>query len=92
MFEMAELCKSTAEEYRTYQNSQKMIYAYENTIDYAREEGEAKGREEGRAGSYDRIFALDAIQDSITVLPNARRDRVSTRSAASSHSVWCYAG
>ncbi len=50
LFEMAELCNFTAEQYINYQESQKMIYDYENTIDFARQqglaEGEAKGRED----------------------------------------------
>ena len=49
LFEMAELCNFTPDEYYNYQNSQKMIYDYENTIDFAKKQGEAKGREEGLA-------------------------------------------
>ncbi len=49
LFEMAELCNFTSDEYYDYQNSQKMIYDYENTIDFAKKQGEAKGREEGLA-------------------------------------------
>ena len=47
MFEMAELCNFTSVEYYNYQNSQKMIYDYENTIDFAKKQGEAKGFERG---------------------------------------------
>ncbi len=47
LFEMAELCNFTSDEYYNYQNSQKMIYDYENTIDFARKQGEAKGLAEG---------------------------------------------
>ena len=49
LFEIAELCNFTSDEYYNYQNSQKMIYDYENTIDFAKKQGEAKGREEGLA-------------------------------------------
>ena len=48
MFEIAELCNFTPDEYYDYQKSQKMIYDYENTIDFAKKQGEAKGRAEGR--------------------------------------------
>ena len=47
LFEMAELCNFTSDEYYDYQNSQKMIYDYENTIDFAKKQGEAKGLAEG---------------------------------------------
>ena len=47
LFEMAELCNFTPDEYYNYQNSQKMIYDYENTIDFAKKQGEAKGLAEG---------------------------------------------
>ncbi len=47
LFEMAELCNFTPDEYYNYQNSQKMIYDYENTIDFAKKQGEAKGLEKG---------------------------------------------
>ena len=48
LFEMAELCNFTPDEYYNYQNSQKMIYDYENTIDFAKKQGEARGLERGR--------------------------------------------
>ena len=48
LFEMAELCNFTAEQFINYQESQKMIYDYENTIDFARQQGIQQGREEGR--------------------------------------------
>ena len=48
LFEIAELCNFTPDEYYDYQKSQKMIYDYENTIDFAKKQGEAKGRAEGR--------------------------------------------
>ena len=48
LFEMAELCNFTPDEYYNYQNSQKMIYDYENTIEFAKKQGEAKGHERGR--------------------------------------------
>ncbi len=35
-------------EYRAYQKSENMGYSYQNTIDYAREEGEKIGEERGR--------------------------------------------
>ena len=47
LFEIAELCNFTSDEYYNYQNSQKMIYDYENTIDFAKKQGEAKGLAEG---------------------------------------------
>ena len=46
LFEMAELCNFTPDEYYNYQNSQKMIYDYENTIDFAKKQGREKGRDE----------------------------------------------
>lgn len=48
LFEMAELCNFTAEQYINYQESQKMIYDYENTIDFARQQGHEQGLAEGR--------------------------------------------
>lgn len=39
LFEMAELCNFTAEQFINYQESQKMIYDYGNTIDFARQQG-----------------------------------------------------
>lgn len=52
LFELAKICNFTPDEYRDYQNSQKMNYDNQNIIDYAkqtgREEGLEKGREEGR--------------------------------------------
>ena len=35
-------------EYRAYQKSENMGYSYQNTIDYAREEGEKVGEKRGR--------------------------------------------
>ncbi len=49
LFEMAELCNFTAEQYINYQESQKMIYDYENTIDFARQQGHEQGLAEGEA-------------------------------------------
>ena len=37
------------DEYRFYQESENMGYSYQNTIDYAREEGVKRGLEIGRA-------------------------------------------
>ncbi|MCM1176192.1 MAG: Rpn family recombination-promoting nuclease/putative transposase [Clostridium sp.] len=48
LFEIAELCNFTAEQYKHYQDSQKMLYDYENTIDYARQQGHEAGLAEGR--------------------------------------------
>ena len=47
LFEMAELCNFTSDEYYNYQNSQKMIYDYENTIDFAKKQGRTEGLAEG---------------------------------------------
>ena len=47
LFEMAELCNFTSDEYYDYQNSQKMIYDYENTIDFAKKQGRTEGLAEG---------------------------------------------
>ena len=49
LFEMAELCNFTPDEYYNYQNSQKMIYDYENTIDFAKKQGRTEGLAEGLA-------------------------------------------
>ena len=49
LFEMAELCKFTPEQLTGYQESQNMIYDYENTIDYARKQGLEQGLEQGLA-------------------------------------------
>ncbi len=42
LFSMAEICNFTPKEYYNYQEANRMIYDYENTIDYARMEGELK--------------------------------------------------
>ena len=47
LFEIAELCNFTSDEYYDYQNSQKMIYDYENTIDFAKKQGRTEGLAEG---------------------------------------------
>ena len=44
LFSMAEICNFASEQYNNYLEANKMLYDYENTIDYAREEGELKGR------------------------------------------------
>ena len=49
LFEIAELRNFTPEQYTDYQESQNMIYDYENTIDYAKKEGRLEGRLEGIA-------------------------------------------
>ncbi len=48
MFDMAKICNFTPEQYNNYQEAQKMIYDYENTIDFARQEGVKQGLEQGR--------------------------------------------
>lgn len=39
LFELANICNFTPEEYNEYENSKKMSYDYQNTIDFAKEEG-----------------------------------------------------
>ncbi|MCX4333622.1 MAG: Rpn family recombination-promoting nuclease/putative transposase [Bacteroidales bacterium] len=48
LFDMAKICNFTPEQYNNYQEAQKMIYDYENTIDFARQEGVKQGLEQGR--------------------------------------------
>ena len=48
LFEMAEICNFAPEQYNNYLEANKMLYDYENTIDYAREEGHLKGLAEGK--------------------------------------------
>ena len=43
------LANFTPDEKEKYTEGQKMIYDYQDCIDYAREKGEAKGRDEGLA-------------------------------------------
>jgi len=47
MFAAAEIAKLDKMEYRKYIKSKKAINDYDNAINYAREEGELKGRLEG---------------------------------------------
>ena len=53
LFDKAKIANLAPNEYRAYQKSENMGYSYQNTIDYAREEGdkvgEKRGREIGRA-------------------------------------------
>ena len=53
LFDKAKIANLAPNEYRAYQKSENMGYSYQNTIDYAREEGEKIGekreREIGRA-------------------------------------------
>ena len=48
MFDKAKIANLAPNEYRAYQKSENMGYSYQNTIDYAREEGEKIGEERGR--------------------------------------------
>jgi hypothetical protein len=48
LFEIAEICKFAPEQYNNYLEANKMLYDYENTIDYAREEGHRAGLAEGK--------------------------------------------
>lgn len=48
LFDMAKICNFTPEQYNNYQEAQKMKYDYENTIDFARQQGREIGREEER--------------------------------------------
>ena len=48
MFDKAKIANLAPNEYRAYQKSENMGYSYQNTIDYAREEGEKVGEERGR--------------------------------------------
>ncbi len=47
LFEIAQICNFALEQYNNYLEANKMLYDYENTIDYAREEGHLKGLAEG---------------------------------------------
>lgn len=49
MFELANICNFTPEEYREYEKSKKMNYDYYNTLDYGYNEGHKEGHKEGRA-------------------------------------------
>ena len=49
LFYKAKIANLAPDEYRFYQESENMGYSYQNTIDYAREEGVKRGREIGRA-------------------------------------------
>ena len=48
MFDKAKIANLAPNEYRAYQKSENMGYSYQNTIDYAREEGEKIGEKRGR--------------------------------------------
>ncbi|MGN0190818.1 MAG: Rpn family recombination-promoting nuclease/putative transposase [Candidatus Cryptobacteroides sp.] len=48
LFDMAKIANLAPDEYRVYQNTENMGYSYQNTIDYAREEGEKIGEKRGR--------------------------------------------
>lgn len=47
LFEIAEFVNFTPEQFRDYQRSEKMIYDYQNTLDYARQKGLEQGIEQG---------------------------------------------
>lgn len=47
LFEIAEFVNFTPEQFRDYQRSEKMIYDYKNTLDYARQQGLVQGLEQG---------------------------------------------
>ena len=49
MFEIVQICNFAPEQYNNYLEANKMLYDYENTIDYAREEGHRAGFAEGEA-------------------------------------------
>ena len=48
LFDKEKIADLAPNEYRAYQKSENMRYSYQNTIDYAREEGEKIGEERGR--------------------------------------------
>ena len=48
LFDKAKIANLAPNEYRAYQKSENMGYSYQNTIDYAREEGEKIGEKRGR--------------------------------------------
>ena len=48
LFDKAKIANLAPNEYRAYQKSENMGYSYQNTIDYAREEGEKVGEKRGR--------------------------------------------
>lgn len=58
LFEMAELCNFTAEQFINYQESQKMIYDYENTIDFARQQGREEGRQDKAVEVAEKLISL----------------------------------
>lgn len=58
LFEMAELCNFTAEQFINYQASQKMIYDYENTIDFARQQGREEGRQDKAVEVAEKLISL----------------------------------
>ena len=58
LFEMAELCNFTAEQFINYQESQKMIYDYENTIDFARQQGCEEGRQDKAVEVAEKLISL----------------------------------
>ena len=81
LFEMAELCNFTSDEYYDYQNSQKMIYDYENTIDFAKKQGEAKGLaeglEKGRVEGREEGMAEGRMEERIEIARNMLKAAIS---------------
>ena len=74
LFDMAKIANLAPDEYRTYQNSEDMGYSYQNTIDYAREEGEKigemRGREIGRAEGRAEGFNESQIETARNMIAN----------------------
>ena len=81
LFEMAELCNFTSDEYYDYQNSQKIIYDYENTIDFAKKQGEAKGLaeglEKGRVEGREEGMAEGRMEERIEIARNMLKAAIS---------------
>ena len=83
LFEMAELCNFTPDEYYNYQNSQKMIYDYENTIDFAKKQGEAKGLAEGFEKGLEKGFEKGRDEKSREIARNMLKASMSVEQISS---------
>ena len=68
IFSVAEIAKLTAEEYEQYIDSFKTYRDWKNSIDTAREEGEAKGEAKGKAEGLDKGRAEEKINTAIRLL------------------------
>ena len=57
LFEVTKFANFAPEEFRNYQKAEKMIYDYQNTLDYAEQTGIQKGRAEGRIEAISKMLS-----------------------------------